>query len=121
MIYDVNIDRIVISNRVCFGKKGFQYFVGYENDYERVMPLHIMLSKLSGYRRNIDETKCMSFLIKEDELLKIWKKVSKKEFYGEPVYYEKYLKTKIKSYEEKINTNVHSDEMAKMLSLYLLS
>ena len=76
------------------------------------MPLY-MLSKMSGYKRNIDETKCMSFLIKDDELLKIWKKVSKKGFFG--------LKIKIKSYEEKINTNVHSDEMAKMLSLHLLS
>ena len=84
------------------------------------MPLY-MLPKISGYKRNIDETKCMSFLIKDDELLKIWKKVSKKGFFGEPVYYEKYLKIKIKSYEEKINTNVHSDEMAKMLSLHLLS
>ena len=61
------------------------------------------------------------FLIKDDELLTIWKKVSKKGFYGEPVYCEKYLKIKIKSYEERINTNIHCDEMAKMLSLYLLS
>ena len=91
MTYALNIDRIAISNRVCFGKKGFKYFVGYENDYERVMALYIMVSKLSGYRRNIDETKYMCFLIKEDELLKIWKKVSKKGFYGEPVYYEKQL------------------------------
>ena len=72
------------------------------------------------HRRNIDETKCMCFLIKDDELLKIWKKVSKKWFYGEPVCYEKYLKIKIKSHEEKINTNIDSDEM-EMLSLYLLS
>ena len=85
------------------------------------MPLYIILPKMSGYKRNIDETKCISFLVKDDELLKIWKKVSKKRFYGEPVYYKKYLKINIKSYEEKINTNVHSNEMTKMLSLYLLS
>ena len=43
---------------------------------------------------------CMSFLIKDDELLEkyneIWKKVSnsiKKEFYSEPVYNEKNLRT----------------------------
>ena len=54
----------------------------------------------------------MSFLIKDDKLLKkcneIWKKVSssiKKGFDSEPVYNEKYLNTKIKSYEEKIDTH----------------
>ena len=30
-IYDVNIDKIVISNKVSFGKRGFKYFIGYEN------------------------------------------------------------------------------------------
>ena len=39
-----------------------------------------MLPKMSAYRSNFDETKYMSFLIKDDELLekynKIWDKVS---------------------------------------------
>ena len=50
----------------------------------------------------------MSFLIKNNELfesyIEIWKKVKnslKKEFDNEPVYYEKYLKAKIKSYNGK--------------------
>ena len=30
-IYDVNIDKIVISNKVSCGKRGFKYFIGYEN------------------------------------------------------------------------------------------
>ena len=49
----------------------------------------------------------MSFLLKDDELLEkyneIWEKVKniiKKEFDSESVYNEKYLKTKIKSYNE---------------------
>ena len=57
----------------------------------------------------------MSFLIKGGRLLekhnKIWEKVKnsiKKEFHSEPVYNEKYLKTKIKSYNEKINTPFHN-------------
>ena len=29
-----------------------------------------MIPKMSGYRNKIDETNCMSFLIKDDELLK---------------------------------------------------
>ena len=45
-----------------------------------------MLSKMNGYRRDFDETKCLSFLIKNEELLKkrneIWNKVSKNQQYG---------------------------------------
>ena len=51
-------------------------------------------------------------MIKDEKLLEkyneIWEKVKnriKKEFDSEPVYNEKYLKAKIKSYHGKINTN----------------
>ena len=33
-------------------------------------PLCILLPKMSAYRRNFDETKYMSFLIKDDELFR---------------------------------------------------
>ena len=72
----------------------------------------MFLPKMSAYRRVFDETKYVSFLIKDDELLKkyneIWGKVSqsiKKKFDSEPVYDEKYLKAKTKSYKGKIITN----------------
>ena len=62
----------------------------------------------------------MSFLIKNDELLekykKIWDKVSnniKEGFENKPVCNEKSLKTKIKSYDRKINTNLHDDKLLK--------
>ena len=51
-------------------------------------------------------------MIKDDEFLekynKIWNKVSnsiKKGFDSEPVYHEKYLKTKVKSYQGELNVN----------------
>ena len=75
-------------------------------------PLCIFLPKISAYRRDFDKTKCMSVLINNEKLLEkyyeIWKKVSnitKNEFDSNPVYNEKYIKTKIKSYNGKINTN----------------
>ena len=58
-IYAVNIDRIVVSNKVPF--PFFKYFIGCENNYEKVVPLCIMLSKMSAYRRDFDEAKCLSF------------------------------------------------------------
>ena len=53
---DINIDRIVVSNKVPFGKNGFKYFIGYEDDSGKIMPLCIMLQKMSAFIRNFDET-----------------------------------------------------------------
>ena len=58
----------------------------------------------------------MSFLIKDDKNNEIWEKFYnsiKKEFESEPAYNKKYLKTEIKSYQGKINTNFHSDKIQK--------
>ena len=75
---------------------------------------------MSAYRKAFDETKYMSFLIKDDKLLEtyneIWEKlknVIKKEFDCEPVYNEKYLKAKIKSYNGKINTSFCNNKIPK--------
>ena len=46
----------------------------------------------------------------------MWEKVKnsiRKEFDSEPVYNEQYLKTKIKSYKVKINTNFHNNKKPK--------
>ena len=81
---------------------------------------------MSAYRKDFDESKYISFLIKDDELLEkyneIWEKVKnnlKKEFDSEPVYNEKYLKAKIKSYNGEINTNFHDNKIPKGVSQFL--
>ena len=59
----------------------------------------------------------ISFFIKKEELLKrykeIWDKTSaillKKGLESKPVYKERYLKSKIKFYEEKISRSFHGD------------
>ena len=60
----------------------------------------------------------MSSLIKDDDLLEkfneIWEKVKnsiKKEIDNEPLCNEKYLKTKIRSYNRKTNTNFHNNKL----------
>ena len=59
-------------------------------------------------------------MIKDDELLEkykeIWEKFSnsiKKRFDSKPLYNEKYLETKIKSYKGKINANFHNNKIPK--------
>ena len=81
---------------------------------------------MSAYRKDSDETKYISFLIKDDELFEkyneIWGKVKnslKKEFDSEQVYNEKYLKTKIKSHNGKINTNFHNNKIPKEASQFI--
>ena len=80
--------------------------------------LSIFLPKMSAYRKYFDKTKYISFLIKDDKLLEkyneIWEKIKnslKKEFDSKPVYNEKYLKAKTKSYNGKINTNFHDNKI----------
>ena len=106
---NIDINKIVVSEKVFFGKKSFKYFTGYK-DARKIRPICIFLPKISVYRRDSDGTKYMGFLIKDDEILKIyiefWEKVKnsiKKEFDSDPVYNQKYLKAKIKSYNGKIN------------------
>ena len=78
---------------------------------------------MSAYRRGFDKTECMSFLIKDEKLLEkyneIFSNIVKKEFDSEPVYNEKYLKTKIKSFNGKINTNFHNNKIPKEGSQYI--
>ena len=90
-IKNIDINKIVVSNKVSFGKKGFKYSIGYK-DAKKIRPLCIFLPKTSAYRKDFEENKCISFLIKDDELLKkynkIWKKVKNtidKEFDSDPV------------------------------------
>ena len=117
----IDINKIVASNKVSFGKKGFKYFIGYKDI--KIRPLYIFLPKMNAYRRDFDETKHMSFLIKDDKLSEKYnEKVSKtikQKFDSEPVYDEKYLKTKIKSYKGKINKNFHNDKIPKEDSQYI--
>ena len=61
---------------------------------------------MNTYRRDFDETKYMTLLIKDDGLLEkyneMWKKVKnsiKEEFGSEPVYNEKYVNARIKSHK----------------------
>ena len=77
---------------------------------------------MSRYTTSFNETEYMSFLKKDDELLqkcnKIWHKVNnsiKNDLIVKPVYHEKYLKTKIKSYKGKIRTNFHDYGIPKKI------
>ena len=75
---------------------------------------------MKAYIRDFNEANYMSFLTKDDELLEkyneIWEKVENsimKGFDNEPVYNDKYLKSKIKSYNGRIKANFDNNKIPK--------
>ena len=78
---DVDIEKVLVSNKISFGEKNYKYFLGYVYNDNKVEPLHIMLPKTSVYVKcYYGQTKWTYFLIEDDNLLEkyntIWDKVS---------------------------------------------
>ena len=65
-----------------------------------------------GYVKCFDSNKTMSFKVSENKLLK---KFTSIKFDSEPVYgdIDKYIKTKIKLYGDKVNTNFQGKKISK--------
>ena len=84
-----------------------------------------------GYLKEFDDSMVMSLRVDNSKLLKryskIWRKVSSLlgiEFDSDPVYgdIDSYIKTKIKMYDNKVNTNFKIKKFQKMIhhiSVYL--
>ena len=78
---DVDIEKLLGSNKISFGGKTYKYFIGYFHNHHKVKALHIMLPKTTAYVKIYDgQTKWMYFLIENDNLLEkyntIYDKVS---------------------------------------------
>ena len=77
---------------------------------------------MTGYFKHFDSNKTMSFKINDNKLLKkynkIWEKISNllgTRFDSQPVYGDgdKYIKTKIKMYGDRVNTNFQGKKVPK--------
>ena len=66
MTNDIDINEIVISNKIPFGKQDFKYFIGYK-DNKKIRPLCILFPEMSIYKIYSDKTKCMYFMIKDEK------------------------------------------------------
>ena len=110
-IKDIDFNKILISKPESYGKKNAKlYIIGYDDDVIR--SIHIFLPQMIGYVKCFHGNRTMSFLVADKEILKeytkVWEKITDligKEFDAEPVYEDKYIKTKIKSYNNDIRTN----------------
>ena len=96
-----------------------KYFIRY-NDEDAIRPLCIRFPQMIDYVKCFDSNKTISFKVADNKLLKqynkIWEKISNFmniEFDGEPVYgdNDKYIKTKMKMYEGRVNTNIQGKKL----------
>ena len=121
-LHDIDVNKILVSNKESYGTKNLlKYFIGY-NDDDVIRSLFINLPQMIGYVKNFDSNKTMSFKVSDNKLLKkynkIWEKLSNLmniEFDSESVYGngDKYIKKKIKMYEDRVNTNFQGRKVPK--------
>ena len=119
-LMSVIIDQIVVSDIFKHNNKGFMYFIGYQK-CEIVIPYCIILPQMSGYIKYFENgSKNMSFFIKDDEMWekyhKIWDAIKDElgiKFHSEPVYEYKYLKAKVREFDDAIKTNFLGNEVPK--------
>ena len=126
-IHDLDVNKILVSKKESYGKKkSLKYSIGY-NDDDVIRPLCISLPQMIGYVKHFNSNKTMSFKVSNNKLLKknnkIWEKISNLmniEFDSEPVYGDgdKYIKTKIKMFEDRLNTNFQGKKVPKENASY---
>ena len=110
-IEDIDINKTLISKPEIYEKNMRKYIIGYNDN--TISPLQLFLPKMTGYL-NIFENRNrkMSFFTNNNEFLErytaIWEKISdlvNKKFDSDPIYNNKYINTKIRSYNNDIKTN----------------
>ena len=117
-IWDVSFDNIVISKLVK-AKTNCKYLIGYSD--KAIWPLVLIMPKMSGYVKTFKvedrNNELMPFRIDVEELLERYKSIwtrfeDSKNLKSNalPVYDDRHIKTKIRTYRDKVYTNFHDIE-----------
>ena len=123
---DILIKYLSLKKNHMAQKNAAKYFIAYI-DNDEIKPICIRLPQMIEYVKYFDANKVMSFKVTDKKLLnkynKIWEKVEEllnAKFESKPIYGEddKYIKAKIKSYQDKVNTNFQSKNTPKENSSY---
>ena len=118
-IHDLDVNKILVSKKESYGTiNSLKYFIEY-NDDDVIRPLCIKIPQMNGYIKHFDSNKTMSFKVGDNKLLKKYNLMNI-EFDSEPVYGDnhKYMKTKIKMYEDRVNTNFQGKKVPKENASY---
>ena len=125
-LMSVNFDEIVASDKFKHSEEGFKDFIGYQEG-EIVKPLCIILPQMSRYIKYFENGgKNMPYLIEGDEVREkyenIWDVIKNKlgiKFHTEPMYGQKYLKAKVRKFDDVIKTNFWVMICQKKISIKL--
>ena len=117
----VNKNNIVISYRIKHNDDSYKYFIGHLHNDGVIRPLCIILPQMSGYIKYFENgAKNMSFQIEEEsaylKYAEIWhriKSILNVKFHSQPIYDDKYIITKVKTFSNTINTLFSRDEIPK--------
>ena len=119
----VNLSKIVVSDKFKHSDDGFKYIIGYLRDDDVIRPLCIILPQISEYIKHFDNGgKNLSFKM-EDEYVyvkytEIWNRIKKSlntRFHSQSVYDDKYIKTKVKTF----NTLFSGNEILRERNHYI--
>ena len=110
-IEDIDINKILISKPETYENNMRKYIIGYNDN--TISPLQLFLPRMIAYLNIFkDGARKMSFFTDNNEFLErytaIWEKISdlvNKKFDSDPIYNNKYINTKIRSYNNDIKTN----------------
>ena len=122
----VDSSKILVSEKFKLSYDGYKYFIGYLHDDDVIGPLCIVLLQMGGYIRYFNNgRKNMSFLIEDGSVhlkyTRIWNKIKKllnMKFHSQLIHDDKYIKTKVKTFDETINTFFSDNRVLKERSHY---
>ena len=121
-INEVDIEEIVLSHEKSYSKDSIKYFIRYRHRGNTFpSPFCVKLPQMNPCAKYFDKNnKYRNLLVNDKETLKkyseIWikiKSLTKKESNSEPVYNNKYIKTKIKIYNNRVYTNLQHNKIPK--------
>ena len=123
----VNTNKIVVSDKFKHSDDGSKYFIGYLHDGDVFRRLCIILPQMSGYIKYFGNgEKKKSFKIEDESVYlkytEIWNKTKKSlntRFHSQPIYDDKYIKTKVKTFSSMINTLFSGNEIPKERNHYI--
>ena len=71
---NIDINKILVSDKVSFGKNGFKYFIGLKDD-KKFRPLYILLPKQSIWKKFWENSNEIKNFMKN--VMKLWENVKK--------------------------------------------
>ena len=116
----VNTKNIIISYKVKHNDGGYKYFIDYSHD-DIIRPLCIALSQMSQYIKYFDNSgKNMPFKIEDESVCLKYTEICNKikdilniKFHSQPIYDDKYINFKVKTFNNKINTLFSGNKIPK--------